>query len=162
MPAALRQPSGKDRSVPGIGALGYVMTTAFERIGGEPGLRAIIDEFVDRVFDDLMIGFLFRRANRARIKEMEYQHAAEHLGASLSYGGRPLREAHARHRITGGQFARRKKILSDVIRAHGVPDDIHDAWLAHTESLRSQITADKGSECHPRSDQPMGADPAER
>lgn len=121
--------------------------TAFERIGGEPALRAIIEDFVGRVFGDIMIGFHFRNANQARVTEMEYQHAAEHLGGPVSYGGRPLKEAHAPHRIMGGQFERRKKILSDVLKAHEVPEDIHDAWIAHTESLRGLITTDAGSDC---------------
>ena len=121
--------------------------SAFERIGGEPKVRAIIHDFVGRVFGDAMIGFFFRRASRERIEEMEYQHAAEHLGGPVRYGGRPLREAHAPHRIMGGQFARRAKILSDVLVAHGVPDDIREAWLAHVESLREHITGDPGSEC---------------
>ena len=123
------------------------MATAYERVGGELGLRAIIDDFVDRMFDDLMIGFFFRNASRERIKEMEFQHAAEHLGAPITYGGRPLRDAHAKHRIMGGQFERRKKILADTLAAHRVPDDVRDAWLAHVESLRAQITGDPGSEC---------------
>lgn len=122
--------------------------TSFERIGGEPALRAIIDDFVDRIFEDVMIGFFFRRASKERIKAMEYQHAAEHLGAPVRYEGRPLREAHAAHRIFGGHFERRKKILSDVLRAHRVPDDVHEAWLAHVESLRAHVTKDEGSECH--------------
>lgn len=121
--------------------------SAFDRIGGEPALRAIIDEFVDRMFDDVMIGFFFRRASRERIKEMELQHAAEHLGGPIRYCGRPLRDAHAPHRIMGGQFARRSKILSDVLEAHRVPEDVRRAWLAHVESLRGQITGDPGSEC---------------
>jgi hemoglobin len=120
--------------------------SAFERIGEEE-LRAIIHDFVGRLFSDLMIGFFFRRASRERIEEMEYQHAAEHLGGPIAYGGRPLADAHAAHRIMGGHFERRKKILSDVLVAHGVPDDVRETWLAHTESLRAEITTDPGSEC---------------
>ncbi|HJL16767.1 MAG TPA: group 1 truncated hemoglobin [Sandaracinaceae bacterium LLY-WYZ-13_1] len=123
------------------------MTTAFERIGGEAKLRAIIDDFVGRVFDDVMIGFFFRRASRERIAEMEYQHAAEHLGGPVTYRGRPLKAAHAPHRIMGGQFERRKKILSDVLVEHGVPEDVRAEWLTHVESLRGEITGDPGSEC---------------
>lgn len=122
------------------------MQSAFERVG-EAELRAIIHDFVGRLFSDLMIGFFFRRASRERIEEMELQHAAEHLGGPVVYAGRPLSEAHASHRIMGGHFERRKKILSDVLVAHGVPDDIREAWLAHTESLRAEITTDSGSEC---------------
>ena len=123
------------------------MSSDFTRIGGEAALRAIIDDFVGRVFDDAMIGFFFRNASRDRLREMEYQHAAEHLGGGVTYQGRPLRAAHAPHRIMGGQFERRTKILSDVLIAHGVDDEVRGRWLAHTESLRDQITGDAGSEC---------------
>ncbi len=123
------------------------METSFERLGGEPVLRRIVDHFVDRCFDDTMIGFHFRSASRARIKELEYQHAAEHLGADVEYGGRPLEVAHGPHPILGGQFARRLTILREEIDAAGVPADIRDRWLAHQESLRPLVTADPDSNC---------------
>ena len=91
------------------------MSTMFERIGGEPALRAIIDEFVDKIVDDIMIGFFFRGIDRQRLKLLEYQHAAEHLGGPVQYEGRPLRQAHAKHRIMGGQFARRKELLRKTL-----------------------------------------------
>jgi hemoglobin len=119
----------------------------FERIGGEPALRAIIDDFVDRMFDDSMIGFFFRKASRERIKTFEYQHAAELLGASVRYEGRPLAQTHKPHRIMGGQFARRKEILRQTLDAHSVPADVQKVWLDHVESLRALITSDPGSEC---------------
>jgi hemoglobin len=119
----------------------------FEELGGEEKLRAIIDEFVDRLFDDLMIGFFFAKANRERIKRFEYQHAAEFLGAPVKYEGRPLAVAHRAHRIMGGQFLRRKEILRQTLLKHEVPEHIIDAWLAHVESLRPLITSDPGGEC---------------
>jgi hemoglobin len=121
--------------------------TAFERVGGEAKLRAIVDDFVGRMFGDVMIGFFFRNADEARIKEFEYQHAAEHLGGPVRYQGRPLRQAHAAHPIMGGQFARRKEILRRTLIDHGAPQDVIDAWLAHTESLRDQITAQPDDQC---------------
>ncbi len=119
----------------------------FETLGGEPKLRAIVNDFVDRCFDDLMIGFLFQRADRDRIKRFEYEHAAEHLGGPTRYTGRPLDEAHGPHRIFGGQFARRRKILLDTLADHGAPAQVVDAWIAHQESLRGLITRDAGSDC---------------
>ena len=119
----------------------------FERLGGEPKLKVIVDDFVDRCFDDMMIGFLFQRADRARIKRFEYQHAAEHLGGPVRYGGRPLAEAHGPHRIFGGQFARRRQILIETLRDHDVPEDIVDAWVSHQDGLRSLITKDQDSNC---------------
>ncbi|MCA9581465.1 MAG: group 1 truncated hemoglobin [Myxococcales bacterium] len=119
----------------------------WQGIGGEAALRVIVGDFVDRVFDDPMIGFFFRHASRDRIKEMEYQHAAHFLGGIPAYGGRPLRETHARHPIRGGHFERRKELLRRTLRDHGVPEEIVHAWIAHNESLRGEITADPGSQC---------------
>ena len=122
-------------------------TTLFEDLGGEAALRPIIDRFVDRVFDDVMIGFFFRAARRERIKQKEYEFAAQHLGAGIAYTGRPLDEAHRAHPIMGGQFARRLMILKETLEAANVPEHVRKHWLAHTESLRPLITADVGREC---------------
>lgn len=121
--------------------------TLFERLGGEAPLRAIVDDFVDRCFDDVMIGFIFARADRARIKRFEYEHAAKTLGAPIEYHGRPLDEAHRPHRIFGGQFDRRRQILIDTLRDHGTPEEVVDAWISHQDSLRSLITKDPDSNC---------------
>jgi hemoglobin len=120
--------------------------TDFERIG-EARLRALMVDFVGRVRSDVMIGFLFARVEPGRLAELEAQHAAAHLGGPARYEGRPLKEAHARHRILGGQFARRREILRQTLAAHGVPEDVARRWLAHVDSLRGEITADLGSEC---------------
>ena len=123
------------------------MPSDFDRIGGEPALRAIVDRFVDRCFDDVMIGFHFRRASRERVKRFEYEHAAEHLGANVAYGGRPIREAHGPHAIFGGHFERRLVILGEVLDAHGVPEDVRERWLDVQRALRGEVTADVASEC---------------
>ena len=119
----------------------------YERLGGEPALRAVIDDFMERVFADIMIGFFFRDTNKARIKELEFQLAAEFLGGPQRYRGRPLAEAHQKHRIMGGQFARRSQILREVLLAHGAPTDVSSAWLAHVESLRAEVTTDPNGQC---------------
>lgn len=123
--------------------------TLFDDIGGEPALRRIIDRFVDRVFDDVMIGFFFRNARRERIKQKEYEFAAQHLGAGTEYTGRPIDEAHRAHPIMGGQFARRLMILKETLEAEQVPEHVKQHWLAHTEAQRALVTADQGRECDP-------------
>jgi hemoglobin len=120
----------------------------FDDIGGEPALRAIIDDFVDRTFADTMIGFLFARANRERVKRFEFEHAAAFLGAGILYGGRDLAEAHKRHPIMGGHFGRRRQILKLTLERHGVPAHIRDAWLAHQDALRGEVTADDVTQCN--------------
>ena len=121
----------------------------FERLGGEPKLKEIVDSFIDRVFADRMIGFFFRNADRARIKELEYQLAAECLGADVKYTGRPLGQIHANHPIMGGQFERRRQILKETLESFQVAEEIKLTLLDHTDRLRHLITPETGSECDP-------------
>jgi hemoglobin len=121
----------------------------FEKIGGESRLRLIISAFIDRVFEDRMIGFFFRNADRQRIKELEYQLAAEFLGAAIEYQGRPLGKVHANHPIMGGHFARRRQIFKETLEFYQVDESIKAALLNHTDSLRPLITPEAGSNCDP-------------
>jgi hemoglobin len=111
----------------------------YERLGGEQILRAIIDDFVDRVFADVMIGFIFTGKDRARIARMEFLLASEQLGGPHSYTGRPLHTVHRPLPIMGGHFDRRRTILENTLRDHEVPPEIIEAWLAHVDALRGQI-----------------------
>jgi truncated hemoglobin YjbI len=124
--------------------------TLYEQVGGESKVRAIIDRLVERMTSDMMIGFFFRNTDRDRLRELEFQHAAEFLGAPVTYEGRALDKAHKRHGIAGGQFARRRQILKEVLEEHGVSEPIREAWLQHTDAQRDLITRDVDNACHRR------------
>lgn len=119
----------------------------FDKIGGDK-LRAVIADFYDRVFRDVMIGFMFQGKDKQHLIEREWEFAANFLGApDVKYTGRPLRTAHANHTIFGGHFERRLQILREAMRDHAVDPDVQRSWIEHTNALRAQITRDKGSEC---------------
>ncbi|MCH2109099.1 MAG: hypothetical protein MK135_07205, partial [Polyangiaceae bacterium] len=69
------------------------------------------------------------------------------LGAPIDYTGRPIGGAHQRHRIMGGQFSRRMKILEKTLRAHDAPEWVIAEWLREVERLRPSITGDALGEC---------------
>jgi len=119
----------------------------YDELGGEPALRRIVDRFVDRMFDDMMIGYLFRSARRERVKEKEFEHAAEHLGAGVRYTGKPLDVAHRPHAIRGGQFMRRLRILETTLDELGAPARVKAHWLARTLEQRALVTPDEGGVC---------------
>jgi hemoglobin len=128
----------------------------FDKLGGQAALRAIIERLVDRMFDDLMIGYLFRAADRERVKAKEYEFAARHLGAPVTYTGRALGEAHRAHRITGGQFMRRLQILKETLALFRVPPEISEHWIADTLSLQAEITDNALDQCDPRHENRSG------
>ncbi|MES1175346.1 MAG: group 1 truncated hemoglobin [Myxococcales bacterium] len=121
----------------------------FDSLGGEAVLRPLIARFVDRMFDDIMIGYLFRAADRERVKAKEYEFAAAHLGAPVEYTGRAIADAHRAHRITGGQFMRRLQILKETLAAFQAPAEVSEHFLAHTLSLQAEITNNALDQCDP-------------
>ncbi len=131
--------------------------TPFEKIGGD-ALRVVIADFYKRVFSDVMIGFMFQGKDRAHLVEREWELVAALLGApGVKYTGMPMRTAHAKHTIFGGHFERRMQILREVFRDHAVDAEVARTWLAHAESLRAQITRDRGSECATSTEAQPGA-----
>lgn len=121
--------------------------SVFARIG-EPALRAVLVDFYDRVFADAMIGFFFAGKDRAHLVEREYELTAKMLGApGVVYRGQPMRTAHGRHTIFGGQFERRLQILRETLADHRVDPEVQRVWIEHTLALRAQVTHDRGSEC---------------
>jgi hemoglobin len=135
--------------------------TLFDRIGPDR-LRAAITDFYDRLFRDVMIGFLFQGKDRQHLIDREYEFTAGFLGADIKYTGRSMRTAHAKSPIFGGHFERRLQILRETLRDHGVEAEVQQAWIDHQLALRAQITTDKGSECKDTSVSPHDGEPAPR
>ncbi len=122
----------------------------FEVIGGEDALRPLIDDFVQTMVADVMIGFFFNGVDVERLTELEYQFTARFMGAEQKYEGRPLIKAHARRPTFGGHFDRRRQLLLEAMDRHGVADEVKTPWLAHVDSLRANVTRDaKGPDGKP-------------
>jgi hemoglobin len=121
--------------------------SVYDKIGPDK-LRAVITDFYARLFDDVMIGFLFIGKDRKRLIEKEIELTARFLGADVRYTGRPLRAAHARVPIMGGHFDRRRQILEETLAAHDVDPEVRETWIRHTLALRDQVTADATGACN--------------
>ncbi len=110
-------------------------------------LPTVIDRFVDRMFDDFIIGFHFRNADRQRVKRHELQFARQHLLGEGRYEGRPIGALHRPLRINAGQFRRRLAILRTVATSCGMdPRDV-ERWIEHDRSLMPAIV--DGTDCVP-------------
>ena len=119
----------------------------FAKLGMEK-LTAVMTDFYDRLFRDVMIGFMFQGKDKAHLIARETELTAKMLGApGVTYTGRPMRTAHGSHTIFGGHFERRLEVLRQVLAAHAVDPDVVRVWIDHTQLLRHTVTRDTGSEC---------------
>lgn len=117
----------------------------FDRAGGEPVVRAVVQRFVDRMYEDRIIGFFFAGKDRERVARHEYEHAARVLGADVPYTGRPIPGLHRPLRINNGQFRRRLALLRQELGRAGIPEDICAVWIEAQERMQRMIT--DGTDC---------------
>ena len=116
------------------------LVSPFDAIGGEPKIRAILEDLYTRIFDDALIGFLFAGHDKAHLVAMQTLFTRRMLGdRSAVYGGKPVPEAHAALPILPGHFDRRHQLLREVLDAHAVAAFPRDFWLRIDLGLRDAI-----------------------
>ena len=129
------------------------MTTAYEAIGGEPAVRAVLQRLYDLLFVDPVVGFLFEGKDKAHIVEQQLPLTCSFLGGPQRYTGKPLPEAHAALPLLAGHFDRRHHLLAQVLAEQGVPDEVRATWLRVDRSLRPSVLA-AGEEARARTREP--------
>ncbi len=106
-------------------------------LGGEEALRALLRDFYDRVYDDVMIGFFFAPHPKQSLIDKQYAYLVSHLGEGRAlYHGRTMRQAHMALPILPGHFDRRHTILKQTLARHEVPPHVQQAWLQLEQWLR--------------------------
>jgi len=114
---------------------------------GADALDEVVAAFVQRMANDLIIGFFFEGRDLGRIIRHERELLRVHLGQGAGYTGRPLAGVHKPLGINKGHFRRRHAILRNVCGEMGVEDAIVSRWIEQEQQLESMITT--GFDCGP-------------
>ncbi len=115
------------------------MTSLYDDMGGEQGLRAVIQTLYDRLFADVMVGFLFAGKDKAKLVEQQVWFTARFLGGPSRYEGKSLPDAHAALPLLPGHFDRRHHLLAQALAEHKVPPHVAEEWLRIDESLKTAV-----------------------
>ncbi len=111
----------------------------YDDIGGEEGLRRVLRTLYDRLFDDMMVGFLFAGKDKEKLIEHQLWFTARFLGGPSRYAGRSLPDAHAHLPILRGHFDRRHHLLRQALEEHHVPAHVAAEWLRVDQSLAHAV-----------------------
>jgi hemoglobin len=125
----------------------------FDDAGGERGVRAVLQELYDLLFDDAMVGFLFAGKDKQHIVEQQLSFTSRFLGGPHLYEGKPLPEAHADLPLLVGHFDRRHHLLRQVLARSPLPQHVQDEWLRIDAALRSSVLK-SGEEARARAREP--------
>lgn len=100
------------------------MASDYERIGGGPAVRAVVEEFYRRLTADEQVGHYFEHVSLPNLKRHQALMITSILGGPDEYDGRPLDVAHASLGISDADYERVGGHLMACLRDAGVPDDI--------------------------------------
>jgi hemoglobin len=78
--------------------------TLYERLGGQPAITAVIDDFVANVAADPAINRRFAGADIPKLKRLLVEQVCEASGGPCKYTGRSMKESHKGMGITPAEF----------------------------------------------------------
>lgn len=78
--------------------------TLFDRIGGEEGIRTLVDDFYARVLADPKLKPFFEDTPMERLRNMQYEFFAAALDGPSAYKGKPLSYVHFGRGISKEHF----------------------------------------------------------
>jgi hemoglobin len=88
--------------------------TLYQRLGGQAGVVALVEEFVGNVGGDARINGFFAKRDVRRVKAFLTEQLCQAAGGPCSYSGRDMRAAHTGLHLTNAHF---DALLEDMARA---------------------------------------------
>ena len=93
---------------------GMASRPLYDRLGGQPAIQAVVDDFIGNVAADSRINGRFAGMNMARLKRLLVEQICEATGGPCTYTGRSMKAAHAGMRITDAEFG---ALVEDLVKS---------------------------------------------
>jgi hemoglobin len=111
----------------------------YDRLGGQPAVTAVVDDFVGNVAADNRINGFFARTDVARLKKNLVDQICHGTGGPCTYTGRDMATAHKGMNITDAQFNALVEDLQKSLNKFKVPAKEQGDLLAVLGPMKPQI-----------------------
>ncbi|WP_257299671.1 truncated hemoglobin [Haloarchaeobius sp. FL176] len=115
--------------------------TLYERLGGRESIRAVVDDFYDRLLADDELGPFFETANMERLRRTQTEFLCEAAGGPETYDAEPVREAHLHVPFTPSHIQRAVELLYESLDAFDVPEEDADAVVQAVAAYEDDLLA---------------------
>lgn len=120
----------------------------YERLGGEPAVTAVVDDFVGRAAGDPAVNFTRKGTDAefnatpeavAHLKKMLVQFVSMATGGPKQYDGRSMKSAHRNMKVTDAEFNAIAGDLKATLVKFNVPEKEMNELLTIVGSTRKDI-----------------------
>jgi hemoglobin len=95
----------------------------FDRVGGVPGVTAMVDRFYVRVLGDPTLRPYFEGVAMTKLRRMQFEFFSAALGGPIRYTGRPVIHAHQGRHISRAHFQAFVAHLFATLKDYALTDD---------------------------------------
>jgi hemoglobin len=120
----------------------------YERLGEREGIRAVVDDFYDRLVEDEDLGPFFEGSDMEMLRRTQTDFLCEAAGGPETYDAAPVREAHLDVPFEPGHIERAIELLYESLDAFDVPEEDADAVVGAVAEYEADLLAspDDGNE----------------
>lgn len=111
----------------------------YQAWGGKAGIRAVMDDFVPRLFADPRTAPFFKDTNRQNLTAQLTDQLCQEAGGPCVYGGDPMKPVHQGLNIRRSDFNALVEILQDAMDAKGIPFAAQNGMLARLAPMHRDI-----------------------
>ena len=111
----------------------------YDRLGGQPAITAVVDDFVGNVAADNRINKRFANANIPRLKKLLVEQICAGTGGPCTYTGRDMSAAHRGMNITDPEFTALVEDLAKSLDKFNVPAREKNELLAALGPMKPAI-----------------------
>lgn len=113
--------------------------TLYQRLGGQPAIDAVVEDFVANVAADKRINRFFANSNIPRLKKLLGEQICAAAGGPCAYTGRDMKKTHAGMGITEKHF---NALVEDLVKSldkHKVPQKEQQELLGLLGPMKPDI-----------------------
>lgn len=111
----------------------------FERLGGEPAIRAVVEQFVTNLGADERIAERWSGADFLALQDELTTLICQGAGGPCDYAGRSMKRAHEGMNVTKDEFAWTAENLAAALDSLGVPEQEKGEVLALIGTMEGDI-----------------------
>jgi hemoglobin len=113
--------------------------TLFERLGGEAKVRKIVNDVLDRNYNNPVIGHHFKKVDMKKLKQLVFEFFSMGTGGPHKYTGRDMPAAHKGLGITKDDFETANIDTILALKANGVAEREINEVIAILDSMRGHV-----------------------